>query len=192
MQRRRSGRIGASVATSDGPGGTVVRRLLPTTVFVLVVLSALRWMGERGGLFGTLTGIILMTLSSVALTTGLLWYFARRLDLDESDRRGTEQQLRTSARHFELSRDLHCTASFDGHFQQLNAAWTATLGWSEDELRARPFVEFVHPTIERGPSGRRPASPRAASPSASSTATPPRTEAGTGSTGSRHRRSSMA
>ena len=145
MQRRRSGRIGRGLAMSAGPGGTVVRRLLPMTVSVLVVLSVLRWMAERGGLFGTLTGIILMTLSSVAVTTALLWHFARRLDRDESDRRDTEQQLRTSARHFELSRDLHCTASFDGHFQQLNVAWTETLGWSEDELRARPFVEFVHP-----------------------------------------------
>ena len=145
MLRRRSGRIGPSLAMSDGPGATVVRRLLPATVSVLVVLSVLRWMGERGGLFGTGTGIILMTLSSVAVTTALLWHFARRLDLDESDRRDAEQQLRTSARHFELSRDLRCTASFDGHFQQLNAAWTETLGWSEDELRARPFAEFVHP-----------------------------------------------
>ena len=145
MHRARSGRAGLGLATSDGPGGTVVRRLLPTTVSVLVLLSVLRWMGEHGGLYGTLTGIILMSLASIAITTALLWHFARRLDLDECARRDAEQQLRASARHFELSRDLHCTASFDGHFQQLNAAWSETLGWSEDELRARPFVAFVHP-----------------------------------------------
>ena len=130
---------------SDGPGGAVVRRLLPTTVALLVAISVLRWMGEHVGLFGTVSGIVLVTLSSVAVTVALSFHFARRLDRHECDRRDTEQQLRTSARHFELSRDLHCTASFDGHFQQLNAAWTETLGWSEDELRARPFVEFVHP-----------------------------------------------
>ena len=38
-----------------------------------------------------------------------------------------------------------CTAGFDGFFKQLNPAWTETLGWSEAELRSRPFVEFVHP-----------------------------------------------
>jgi len=123
----------------------VLRRLLPTTVSLLVVIAVLRWMGESAGLFGTLTGLILMSLSSVAVTTALLVHFARRLDLDESERRDSEHQLRTNARHFELSRDLQCTAGFDGHFQQLNAAWTKALGWSEDELRARPFVEFVHP-----------------------------------------------
>jgi len=47
--------------------------------------------------------------------------------------------------YFELSRDLLCTSGFDGVFQQLNSAWTETLGWSEAELRSRPFVEFVHP-----------------------------------------------
>ncbi|MBA3747474.1 MAG: PAS domain S-box protein, partial [Solirubrobacterales bacterium] len=81
----------------------------------------------------------------MVLNAGLLWYFARWLDRGETARRRAEQELRTSARHFELSRDLHCTAGFDGYFQHLNAAWTDTLGWSRSELRSRPFLEFVHP-----------------------------------------------
>ncbi len=55
-----------------------------------------------------------------------------------------EEQRRRS-RFFELSRDLLCSADRDGHFKQLNAAWTETLGWSEAELRSRRFVELVHP-----------------------------------------------
>lgn len=47
--------------------------------------------------------------------------------------------------YFELSLDLLCTASFDGYFEQLNPAWERTLGYTQAELRARPFVEFVHP-----------------------------------------------
>jgi diguanylate cyclase (GGDEF)-like protein/PAS domain S-box-containing protein len=56
-----------------------------------------------------------------------------------------EAALRRSSRYFEVSRDLICTAGFDGYFRELNAAWTQTLGWSEDELRSRPFADFVHP-----------------------------------------------
>lgn len=33
----------------------------------------------------------------------------------------------------------------DGYFHDLNGRWTETLGWSLDELRSQPFIEFVHP-----------------------------------------------
>ena len=49
------------------------------------------------------------------------------------------------ARFWELSTDLLCTAGFDGYFKLLSPAWEKTLGWTSEELRARPFLEFVHP-----------------------------------------------
>ena len=67
------------------------------------------------------------------------------VSLETTERTRERDELAVAARHFELSRDLVCTAGFDGVFQKLNAAWTETLGWSEAELRSRPFVEFVHP-----------------------------------------------
>src|SRR6185503_4369456 len=48
-------------------------------------------------------------------------------------------------RFFRLSPDLFCVATFDGFFVRLNAAWKSVLGYSEDELRASPFMDFVHP-----------------------------------------------
>jgi PAS domain S-box-containing protein len=44
-----------------------------------------------------------------------------------------------------MARDLVCTASADGRFTSLNAGWERLLGWTRDELMARPFIEFVHP-----------------------------------------------
>ena len=38
-----------------------------------------------------------------------------------------------------------CIAGFDGYFKKLNQAWTLTLGFTEEELQARPYLEFVHP-----------------------------------------------
>ena len=46
---------------------------------------------------------------------------------------------------FNLSPDLLCVASLDGHFLRLNPAWTHVLGYQEAELRAAPFLDFVHP-----------------------------------------------
>jgi PAS domain S-box-containing protein len=46
---------------------------------------------------------------------------------------------------FSLSIDLLLVAGYDGLFKFVNPAWTQTLGFSEAELMARPFLDFVHP-----------------------------------------------
>ena len=48
-------------------------------------------------------------------------------------------------RFFEVAIDLLCQLGFDGHFKRLNPAWERTLGYTREELMARPFLEFVHP-----------------------------------------------
>ncbi len=62
-------------------------------------------------------------------------------------------------RLFELSRDLTCLAGRDGYFRRVNPAFSRTLGWTSEELLARPFLEFVHPddraaTLDEVESGR--------------------------------------
>jgi PAS domain S-box-containing protein/putative nucleotidyltransferase with HDIG domain len=49
------------------------------------------------------------------------------------------------ARHREMSLDLICTASFDGHFVDVNPAWKQVFGFELEELTSRPFVDFIHP-----------------------------------------------
>jgi diguanylate cyclase (GGDEF)-like protein/PAS domain S-box-containing protein len=48
-------------------------------------------------------------------------------------------------RFFDLSHDLLCTLNQDGYLVELNASWERTVGFTPDELRARPGLEFVHP-----------------------------------------------
>jgi PAS domain S-box-containing protein len=44
-----------------------------------------------------------------------------------------------------LTTDLMLVAGFDGAVQAVNPAWTAILGWREDELAGASFFDLVHP-----------------------------------------------
>lgn len=49
------------------------------------------------------------------------------------------------SRFFDLSIDLLCVADLQGYFLHLNPAWQRTLGYTLEELKARPYLDFVHP-----------------------------------------------
>lgn len=54
----------------------------------------------------------------------------------------TETQL---AHFFNESLDLLCVAGMDGYFIRLSPSWQDRMGWTLEELQARPFLDFVHP-----------------------------------------------
>lgn len=40
---------------------------------------------------------------------------------------------------------LNAIAGFDGFFKRLSPSWSNLLGWTEEDLLNRPFIDFVHP-----------------------------------------------
>jgi PAS domain S-box-containing protein len=55
-------------------------------------------------------------------------------------------------RIFTLSQDLIAVADFDGRFTRVNPATEEILGYSEEELLARPYIGLVHPADRDGTS----------------------------------------
>ena len=68
--------------------------------------------------------------------------FAVALGLNAGRRAHAQDEL---DRIFNLSSDLIAVADLEGHFKRVNPAFERTLGYSGEELRSRPYVEFVHP-----------------------------------------------
>jgi len=59
--------------------------------------------------------------------------------------REKDQAQNITEQFFSLSPELLCIASMDGYFVKLNQSWSRLLGWTEEELKALPWIEFVHP-----------------------------------------------
>ena len=100
-----------------------------------VLTSALAsvWWLDNGQIGGT-AWIVSRTLTSIVIGGLLGWFVDTR-----------ERLVRELENHSELSLDLVATASFDGYFTRVNPAFTRTLGYTAEELRAQPFIELVHP-----------------------------------------------
>jgi PAS domain S-box-containing protein len=102
------------------------------------------------------------TPDEVALALNLsrqLGFGIERIETEE-ERQRTEQELRKLSRQLEtevekrtrerdriwdVSEDLLGVGNFEGYFVSINPAWTALLGWTEDEIKSMHVSELRHP-----------------------------------------------
>jgi serine/threonine-protein kinase len=67
---------------------------------------------------------------------------ARLIAYMESDLRQMERDF---GRFFDLSPDMFIVAGLDGYFRRVNPKFALILGYRVEELRAVPYITFVHP-----------------------------------------------
>ena len=59
--------------------------------------------------------------------------------------RQAEKEREQFLKFFQTSADLMCIADPNGNFIKTNPAFSETLGYSEEELVSKPFIEFIYP-----------------------------------------------
>jgi PAS domain S-box-containing protein len=112
-------------------------------------------------------GHVIKILSYLCVLFGLLgdiYALFRRSDRTAAELTRINAALQSEARErtraeqdrdhfFDLSLDLLCIGDSNGYFRQLNPAWQTVLGWTVEEMKARPFLAFVHPEDQERAAG---------------------------------------
>src|ERR1700736_4453755 len=101
-----------------------------------------------GGIGGVLTTVV-ETTERVRAEAALRASEEALIELNATLGAQVAQKTRERDRIWRVSKDLLGASNFEGYFLSVNPAWTAVLGWSEDEIRAMPVSELRHPDDAR-------------------------------------------
>ncbi len=137
----------ARVLAAAGPGGQLVRRLVPLLVPLPLLTAFLVAAGADHGLWDRTTAELILLMALMLGLLAALLAQARTLNRLAQERLAASER---TASFFDLSHDMLCTLGEDRHLVELNGSWTRALGYTKEELRGRPAIEFVHPDDRRG------------------------------------------
>lgn len=130
---------------SDTAGAVVMRRVLPASFLIPLVISALRLLGEKMGLYNTEFGVALNTTVVIALLIGVTWWTAHLLYNVDVQRQETERAMRESERRyrllFENASDMIIVADRNGEHIDINRQAERALGYTREELRDPAMAE---------------------------------------------------
>lgn len=91
---------------------------------------------------------VLLSITGIRDDNNVLSGFAGiATDITES-KQAEEELQKVAEENYQLFNNavtLNVIAGFDGYFKRLNPTWTQLLGWTEEELKSKGFIEFVHP-----------------------------------------------
>ena len=145
-----SGKRGMMTLLTDrGAAGTVVRRLVPTAIFVPLAISGIDAVLERSGVFGTGMGTSIFTISTIVAFTALVWWSASFIRSGEEEKHRVQSSLQESLRRFTLLAEtmpqIIWTAKPDGNLDYYNRRWFDYTGLTLDQTRDWGWKTVIHP-----------------------------------------------
>ena len=135
-----------SLRPADSPGALLVRRLVPATIGLPILVGVLRLMGERGGLYSLAFGVgIMIAFGCVGATLLLIWSAASVNRVDGERRRAVEALRLSSERYRTLVRNFPegAIVLFDRDLRHLIAdgLGLANVGLSREQMEGKTIWE---------------------------------------------------
>ena len=84
----------AGIINSSGPGGMLVRKVLPAILTGPFLLGWIRLQGQRAGLYETEFGLAMFVVASSLVLAGILVAYGGRVDRIDARRRAAEEEVR--------------------------------------------------------------------------------------------------
>ncbi len=143
-----------AILVGDGPGGLMMRRLLPACVLVPSALGGLAMLMVSRNTFTGATAVALLVVANILVFLGLLWINAGLIDRTEARRRLTDAALRESEVFYHslvetLPQNI-IRKDHTGRFTFANQLFCATMGRPAAEVvGATDFDLFPHGLAEK-------------------------------------------
>ncbi len=128
--------------TGGGPGGALLRRLLPAAVLVPFVVGWLSLKGEAAGLYSAHFGVALSATANILIFVMLLVGTARSIERVEVNRRRSEARYRSL---MEQANDAILLLDPERRIVEANHQAAELLGRPPAEILGRPYNEMVVP-----------------------------------------------
>ncbi len=129
-----------AVYASSGPGGVLLRRMLPAVILLPVLMAWLALQGERAGWYEIGFRSVLLTVMPILLLVVLAWSVANRLNADHRRLRSSQQLFQSL---FESAPDAILLLSGAGRIEQVNQETERLFLRDRGELLGRPLAELM-------------------------------------------------
>ncbi len=135
----------SEVLTSDGPGGVVLRRMLPAFVVVCPIFGLLVFEGERHRFYSLANGLVFFGIVATVLLAFAVVSLAKRLNrLDSEHRHAAAKAVRLAAL-VDASNDAIMSSDAHGMITTCNPALEKLYGYTEAELVGQPVSVLTPP-----------------------------------------------
>jgi PAS domain S-box-containing protein len=138
---------------SNGTGGVIARRLLPTGVAAPIILGWLGLSGQRTGYFGTEVGMGLLVVMLLVIFVGAILVTARTIDRSDQARHIAEQRTDAMAEQIRSERsfsalleaapDAMVVINQSGEIVLLNLQAERQFGYHRDELLGKKLKDII-------------------------------------------------